>query len=132
MSTRPFVEISAPEGNNLESLTFANLEIYHFQRDGVYFSYNPALEITGYDYKPEAAMDSFMTTLSELVSHTAANNTFEDLLLELGWTRIDTNRYVGPDQTALLKSRELLRELLEGEADYSRKFQKNLPVATHG
>lgn len=132
MSTRPFLEISAPETTRPERFTFSNLEIFSFERDGVYFTYNPALEVTGYDYKPEDAMKSFMVTLSELVSHTTANDSFEELLLELGWIRVDTHRYVGPDPRQLMETREQFRELIEGEGPYSRKLEKELPLPIHG
>ncbi len=62
------------------------LSLIEFKENDVIIIYSPALNLSGYGYTVEEAKDSFNIALHEFLRYTTSQNTFDEVLKELGWS----------------------------------------------
>jgi hypothetical protein len=62
-----------------------SLLLVEFAEDNVTIIYSPALDLSGYGNSEDEAKESFNIALHEFLRYTSNKNTFNDVLIELGW-----------------------------------------------
>lgn len=84
------------------------LTVIVFKQDGMVVAYAPSLDISSYGDTPEEAMEALHEAIHIFLDYTHKKNTFDENLLELGWTvqRKPKARYIPPviEPTEIMKS----------------------------
>ena len=62
------------------------LSLIEFKEDDVTIIYSPALNLSGYGYNPDEAMNSFHIAIHEFFRYTHNKKTFNEVMKELGWS----------------------------------------------
>ncbi len=89
-----------------------NISIFLWEEGSIFYTYSPALDLTGYGYSKEEARESFETMLQEFLVYTNHKKTIFKELEKLGWAvNKKKKRVVSPDFEDMLSDNEHFKEL---------------------
>lgn len=94
-------------------------------KDDVYLSYAPALDLSGCGHSVEEAKKSLETVLTEYLKFTIANGTLEQDLLEHKWKKQE-KKYSSPAFWVIFRTNKVAQEMYAG--DFS-KSQERITIA---
>lgn len=101
-----------------------NVDVYIWNEDGVFFTYAPALDLTGYDTTEEKAKKSFSYVLDSTLKYMHNKDTIFNELERLGWTvNRKKKRVNAPNLQELINDNEEFKNLLN-KPDYKKERQE--------
>ena|SRR5215469_2598851 len=94
------------------------LDMIDFQENGIFFTYAPALDLSGYGRSQDEAHRSFDIVLQEYISFTTSQKTLTEDLVRHGW--YITDQHINPPSlTWLLENNEQAKEVYNSH-DFSK------------
>lgn len=80
----------------------AELDVFIYQKDGIFYAYSPALDLTGYDYTEDGAKKSFVIVIEDFFEYGIKRNTLEADLAKHGWIKEKKFEFEIPNIWAIL------------------------------
>ncbi len=115
------------------NLLQTDLILMHFVDEGdIHIMYAPQLDVSGYGLTKEEASDSLEYSLEDFVQGNKIEETFEKVLLDLGWqfeSRAGTlEEFIAPPLSLLIKNNDYISEIFDKYAVHT--FQRNSGMLT--
>ncbi len=95
------------------------LSLIEFIEDGVTIVYSPALDLSGYGNNETEAKQSFTEAIDEFFRYTSEKNTFDKVLINLGWTINGSEKkleFNPPKDSDLVASNSLYNEIVNNKS----------------
>lgn len=106
-----------------------NVQVLVFEEDGIYFSFLPALDLTGYGNNQPEAMESLKIVLDEFLRYTLNKNTLSIELQRLGWTATKKNKPIhAPAMSDLINSNDQLKDIVNSKQYSTSNYQVQVPA----
>lgn len=106
-----------------------NVPVVLFEEEGIFYTYLPSLDLTGYGKTEEEAKESLKIVLNEFLRYTLNKNTFLLKLKRLGWKTTNKQKPINaPKMSDLILRNEHLRDIVNTKHFSTSDYPVKIPA----